>query len=108
MTISNRGTNNSNSAYVSNEFEKQETAFRIKKEKAARKEKKGHNTNSLQAFEPSNTSELMQLSKQPALRMGVFSAAQLQRLSINRLIASSSTSWLNNHPREDGGGKSTL
>lgn len=52
MTVSNRGTNNSNSAYVSKEFEKQEITFRMKKEKASRKEKKGHNTNSLQVFEP--------------------------------------------------------
>lgn len=40
MTISNRRINNSNSTYVINEFEKQETTFRIKKEKTFRKEKK--------------------------------------------------------------------
>lgn len=50
MTISNRRTNNSNSAYVRNEFEKQETTFRIKKAKTFRKEKKSYNTNSLQAL----------------------------------------------------------
>lgn len=55
--ICNRGTNNSNSAYVSNEFEKQEITFRIKKEKTFRKEKKGCNTKSLQVSEPSNTSK---------------------------------------------------
>lgn len=57
MTISNRRTNNSKSAYVRNECKKQETTFRVKKEKAFRKKKKGYNTNSLQAFEASNTSE---------------------------------------------------
>lgn len=57
MTISNRRTNNSNSADVRNEFEKQEATFRIKKEKTFRKEKKGYNANSLQAFETSNTSK---------------------------------------------------
>lgn len=57
MTISYRRTNNSNSAYVRNECEKQETTFRIKKEKPFRKEKKGYNANSLQAFEASNTSK---------------------------------------------------
>lgn len=57
MTISNRRINNSNSTYVINEFEKQETTFRIKKEKTFRKEKKDYNRNSLQAFEASNTSK---------------------------------------------------
>lgn len=43
MTISNRGTKNSNCTYISNKFAEDKNTFRIRKEKMFRKEKKGYN-----------------------------------------------------------------
>jgi len=44
MTISNRGTKNSNCPYITNRFAKDKNTFRIRKENVFRKEKKGCNT----------------------------------------------------------------
>lgn len=43
MTISNRGTKNSNCTYISNKFARDKKSFGIRKEEIFRKEKKGFN-----------------------------------------------------------------